>query len=811
MKIILFILFSITCFSQLFGQNNFAKINHDIIIEIDSIDYKIYKNEIFSIVGDTNLGIYIDFGEDSVFIKVEKIKGLPKYYKSSNKQFEPHLDLEKLTNVITKIKIDGGHYYKFDFSEFKKDNNIDTVYVVTNDNKIPLINKNELTKELTQFGDFIRIIVAGAPTFFYDTSAIKYLLPDFDKDKYDIYKTKDGRNVAIKKDKTKAFWKTNKQNPPTVAPPNDLIFKNVTLKKIPTSEEVSLKDGKVLKFKNRWIIKTKFPPWYIYIAAALFIFIIIILLRFFYGKRIKLVFWECEKNTETVTLEYKYKNKINNFIKDKGISSKKLKKLNKSLIEDKNREGKKGKISLNKWNKSINKEIIIGKKWKLINKYKNSNEFSFLLFKRIKEEDKRQFNHSSLTDFAKKYHIALSELIKLNPVKLHPDYKTLPTESKDEIKNNLQQEKLIVGYKNEIVWKYKKHIDKTKSPETLELKKSSEQHPIPIDSINTGQIFTQLKSMIQTLHNNNQRSFNSVNNELSELKKYNKQLLELNNANTIRLSEKIETIEKTNINLNKNLNEEKKEKENYRDQFKEFQIKYNDLIKSAKPCPDELVNYSKKIVNFSEFIQKIEDDVYNIIIKTNKYKVSDTEYLIVSEIINSFISSIDKKSNNKWFQVFKDINQLGITTDKEIINRIEDFKNTPEELIYSLKKFLYNRIWNGYLSNLVIVCEELRNLDRYINNDSEFTHNLIPLVTDSIKNIRFKTKDILNLEINYVPLFEDYEKYNFTKCSTENTKDYTSQLNLKNFEKHDIIEIINYGFKNKNDFEKEDSNVVIIN
>lgn len=721
--------------SLLCAQEDYIKLKEDYTVVGDGQDIILFQSEIFKIHNNNQSdGIFIEYAEDSLFIEY-------KYYvKSTNGNFEPELNVQKPTNVIFQITKGGVNFYRFDLKKYKTENSTDKIFIAEISNKIQSVDKDVIDLKSIEFGNTLRLIIPGAPSFFYNQDEIPDLLDRFDANDYDHYYTSDDGEFVIYLNE---LWEViYKENESKEGNHNIINFSNATLSKVDHNKPIKLDNEETLVYTEDggWYFESSSfdllefikALWlqYQWIIIVFLIFILLSLLFFLWlkaqvnKKHVTFLFWKWEATEVKDTF---YDNSLNDFLKKHELSLKKLNNWNKNLDIPRK---KYKRLSENERETLKNilhgKELVVDRDWKLITK-----------------ENEPQVGYADL---------AIKNLESTIKVATLDHSKTIDT-------NKLKNEP----------------IDKI-----LKVFKVGFEEIGSVMNANTNSLISEIKNInddtqLEVL----QEKYNDLENKYKELDKAH----ELQNSTVKNQGETIQKLEGEKAKLG------------------------NELL-YASP---ELSDYASSISAYFSFTNLVENEIHKALKKLSEIDLYQNEFHQVAQISSTFNSSIDKTTIEKWNSVFKDIVSDGLVKNSELIARLKNF-DEPKEQLKNLDSFLFNKVWENYISCLLIATEEIKNIERYTQKPSEIGKELLQIFDNQVKDIIFKTKDLLGLDINYTELFEPYNKYgSFTKIIETNLKPYSKSIDILKLKRNDVIEIASFGFKSTKGFEKEQTKVKIKN
>lgn len=412
--------------------------------------------------------------------------------------------------------------------------------------------------------------------------------------------------------------------------------------------------------------------------------------------------------------------------------------------------------------------IIIFFLYKIIRRFIN---------KRGKYPIYEKYNGENFKDFADNNKISRKKLFKYNKI-----LKKNILDNEKLIKE-LRGRKLIIGYSNfnpepnkPFDSEYQHNPQKSQS--TIETYKKTQN--VGELSVQIHQMEDRILNKIDSLSSNREASFKLANQQ--------KEIEELRNK-----------INQQNSEIGK-LNQDKTQ----------LNSAYTQVDRIKKEIESEYLKYSDKVifVDYLEPFARATYDYYNFCqtgyIKALEYfqklNHSDSELVsIVSQLLVKFNSNIPNKTNH-WVGVINEIKDSKATANIDLIRSLKQIPNN-EEKSKEFKRILLKEVFEKYSSSIFILTEEFSNLSKFTNGSTSAVKDFEQFFTRFKSELHSKSKTI-GLDLNYVPLFEHYEKYAaFTKLANQTCS--LPYKNIKNITKDSVLEIINYGFGN------EETNVIL--
>lgn len=409
--------------------------------------------------------------------------------------------------------------------------------------------------------------------------------------------------------------------------------------------------------------------------------------------------------------------------------------------------------------------------------------FVLPLFKKEQRQPiKKKFQGGRLSDFARNNNIDLYDLEKLNK-SLLKGYSKMDDHERKKLQKRIDGEYLILGYK---IDEYSNYNNIEGDFETA----SQNTQTIP-ESIQPQQNTSEISSQIQRMENRILNKIESLASNKEASQKIENQQKEIETLK-IKITQQNKDIEKgnqENIGLNNELTLVHKKKQEIEDEY----LKYSERVIFV----DYLEPFAKATFDYYNFCQTGYVKALEYFQKLNH---SDSELVsIVSQLLVKFNSNIPNKTNH-WVGVINEIKDSKATANIDLIKSLKQIPNN-EEKSKEFKRILLKEVFEKYSSSIFILTEEFSNLSKFSNDSTSVVKDFEQFFTGFKSELHNKSRAI-GLDLNYVPLFEHYEKYAaFTKLANQTCS--LPYKNIKNITKDSVLEIINYGFGN------EETNVIL--
>jgi len=409
--------------------------------------------------------------------------------------------------------------------------------------------------------------------------------------------------------------------------------------------------------------------------------------------------------------------------------------------------------------------------------------FVLPLFKKKQRQPiKKKFQGGRLSDFARNNNIDLYDLEKFNK-SLLKGYSKMEDNERKKLQKRIEGEYLILGYK----------IDEYSNDNNIEgdFETASQNTQTIPESIQPQQNTSEISSQIQRMESR-------ILNKIESL------------ASNKEASQKIENLQKEIESFKGKITLLNKDIEQGNQKINELNSELTQVHKKKQEIEGEYLKYSEKVifVDYLEPYAKATYDYYNFCqtgyIKALEYfkklNHSDSELVsIVSQLLVKFNSNIPNKTNH-WVGVINEIKDSKATANIDLIRSLKQIPNN-EEKSKEFKRILLKEVFEKYSSSIFILTEEFSNLSKFTNDSASAVKDFEQFFTSFKSELHSKLKTI-GLDLNYVPLFEHYEKYAaFTKSANQSCS--LPYKSIKNITKDSVLEIINYGFGN------EETNVIL--
>lgn len=386
-----------------------------------------------------------------------------------------------------------------------------------------------------------------------------------------------------------------------------------------------------------------------------------------------------------------------------------------------------------------------------------------LLYNRKGDPIRKPYYGEDLQSFAKKNNTTLQFVLKHNKEVLHNFDSS--KEGKKKNKSSYIGD-LIIGYDSK----------KQESTQTIE-------EPSFVPSIKNNEVnYIDISKQLNQVQENIINRINSISSSFGSEQKNQQLQKEIEVLKHDRDHYKT-TLEKEISDKNKltsDLMQIKNVKQNIEDEISRYQ--------QSVIFVDYLEPYAKAA---SAFYNKCQSGYYKALDLFMKIDPSESELIsIVAQFISKFSSNVPVKTDF-WMAISSEINDSRTTANAELIRILKQLPNN-EEKNKEFKRVLLKDVLEKYTGSIILLFEEFSKLSRFISKPSNFS-NEFEYVFGPLKTELLSMAKTIDLEINFVPLFENYVKYAaFTKLVNQNVS--LPYKHVTNLERDTVLEVVSYGF-----------------
>lgn len=413
----------------------------------------------------------------------------------------------------------------------------------------------------------------------------------------------------------------------------------------------------------------------------------------------------------------------------------------------------------------------------------------------VKESDSLdyvKYKGGSLKEFAENYG-GLDYLSSLD--ENIPDSKTynnLCKEEREKLKNKLLHHKIIIKTKNETNDDGVNNDDMSAvsqySVYDANINKSSENNNQSNYDNNSG-IKSFLPEIRHLINDSERRIINEIINANSGSVSFDK--FEKVRIEKQKLESDISGLKNELNNLNEKVSSSEKNFQNSQGHVKQLEQKIRRLddLDNNVISLDFLKPYAETVFDYLKFCQQVTNEAFNTytcIIQQNQQQAIAPAHLFMQ-----FQSSVNNIPFGNWLQIVEDIKDTGATTNRQIRRSFSQITN-DSDCEKEFKRLLFSQLLLKYSGNLLILIEAYRNLTRF-QGANKITNEARNTFSRYVTEILSKAK-ATGMELKYVPLFENYDKYGHITQSKSGPKSmiYTEISGLK---RGDIAEIVSIGVK----------------
>ncbi len=342
---------------------------------------------------------------------------------------------------------------------------------------------------------------------------------------------------------------------------------------------------------------------------------------------------------------------------------------------------------------------------------------------------------------------------------------------------------------------------------------------------NKSHLFNFTPTELSENSNNNAESTNAINNRLQEIAENIKIILsqDLNTQKINDLKISLQQEEKIVADTKATLKEKEDVLSNQRSQLDNFEKIHKTQEATISNLQKEIDYFADKIIK-TPHLQAIGRGFYQYIEMLQSIPVAATDFynecLVVekdslnTETVRKMIEKYNigilpmASSLGKWAQITNLLKNTGCISDGILCQKLTRESLTHDEQKKIVREYIFKDLLNQYINNTLLLTEEMSNLHRFSGMQDQrakaATHKFKPMVSQLLQQARQDA----NLEINYIPLFESYEKYTEFMKEIDDEPGNLYQA-VKELNRNDVIEVKSYGFKKINGFETPDTKVII--
>jgi hypothetical protein len=441
--------------------------------------------------------------------------------------------------------------------------------------------------------------------------------------------------------------------------------------------------------------------------------------------------------------------------------------------------------------------IGVGVWWYRRYKYKANLEPVFALYK-----------GGSLSKFAKKNKISFIQLQGFNNGKIDENYELLDENEKRQIQNTLKGTNLVV-----------KQLPKSQNQNTSQNSfgfPAIEPDQSPVSTLDDDKGNGNGIQHSNTGSGESRDLFQALkiveSNILSAIKTFdgggsnNKELIELRNEKAKLVSEK-NILEREKLGAESSIAQLKKDKSDLEsanllsvDEKLKAQNVARELTEKVIVL-DFLKGYADSVFRYLKYCQHVSNDAYDFYRKASQLHAR--QVFIEEQLVMKFQSSINDIPFGNWIQIVEDIKDTGATTNRQLIRSFSQIQ-TDAEKQNEFKRLLFSFVLVKYTSNLLVLAEAFRNLSRF-EGATEYSGEVENMFAKHVKELKSQAMAV-GLEIKYVSLFDNWEKY-IGEVEMNGGNRSLTYKRINNLAKDDVAEIVSYGIRTK--FEDTKTTIII--
>jgi hypothetical protein len=237
----------------------------------------------------------------------------------------------------------------------------------------------------------------------------------------------------------------------------------------------------------------------------------------------------------------------------------------------------------------------------------------------------------------------------------------------------------------------------------------------------------------------------------------------------------------------------------------------NSKISSGYLKVDILTGYAAILFDFSVYLKNIPAKVQKMIRKRSLEGEDSGEIPILEKLLLKYFRSTNSFEIGRWEQICKEIEDNSIISDKNLMERLSGTVGDDKRKQAFIERAFFGFL-RDYISNTLILCEELRNFGNFMAQTNNFTTDVESEFSVDAQEILQKSRNLLDLKINYVPLFKKkseltIEELDFIRPSDEKLDSVYS--NITTLTGDEVIEIKSFGFERLKGYETNETKVIL--
>lgn len=182
-------------------------------------------------------------------------------------------------------------------------------------------------------------------------------------------------------------------------------------------------------------------------------------------------------------------------------------------------------------------------------------------------------------------------------------------------------------------------------------------------------------------------------------------------------------------------------------------------------------NFIKNKLEYIKNIDELTLESTEWILSQDFIKYDTPEYLIATQIVQKFLKSSIHPQQIRWRGVLTAL-EKGVILDEILNEKVQGIKEERQKL-EQLGKPFYQEFLKPYISNSMILFEELRNFHEFVEDEhalisQKHRSEVSKLFSDQRDHLMKQTEKLLGLKINYAPMCVTLKNFSkFAEASRE--------------------------------------------
>lgn len=207
-------------------------------------------------------------------------------------------------------------------------------------------------------------------------------------------------------------------------------------------------------------------------------------------------------------------------------------------------------------------------------------------------------------------------------------------------------------------------------------------------------------------------------------------------------------------------------------------------------------------LTFFASLQGLENKFQSLLLRSQQESPTDPEADHLKLMWWKYAAKKNGIPVSRWDELLKGLKEKGVLTDRDLIRRIKDEKN-DEQRWRVLNEQLFREVYLRWLSAILVLMEEARNLEHFIGAPTGIAEEAKSLGRD-IRPLSMQAQQLFEITVYYAPLFDNYKQHANIRAVDEPVDIYFRKLRLQ----HDCIQqIVSYGMKSP--FSNEQTTVIL--